>query len=214
MLVKWIPNLLTISRGGLAVLVLLACIKVTYAQGCESTDLTKEDCDSLAVMWGRLALLAFISGMITDYLDGWTARVLQAESRFGVWLDPIADKILVAAALAGLSVTYQAWAIVVPATVIISRDIFITGFRMTPAGKSVVQVSAFAKHKTALEMVAITLLMLPLAWMTPTGASIPSDLADYLIGILFVLPLWCASIMSVVSVVQYLNRAFRGADKA
>ena len=195
-------------------LVLLACIKVTYAQGCESTDLTKEECDSLAPMWGRLALLAFISGMITDYLDGWTARVFRAESRLGVWLDPIADKILVAMALGGLSVTYQAWAIVVPATVIISRDVFITGFRMTSAGKNVVQVSAFAKQKTALEMVAITLLMLPLALTTPMVASNPKDLADYLIGILFVLPLWCASIMSVVSVVQYLKRAFRGADKA
>lgn len=214
MLVKWIPNLLTISRGGLAVLVLLACIKVTYAQGCASADLTNEECDSLATMWGRLAILAFVSGMVTDYLDGWTARVLRAESRFGVWLDPIADKILVASALAGLSVTYQAWAIVVPATVIIFRDIFITGFRMTPAGKNVVQVSSFAKQKTALEMVAITLLMFPLALAPPTVASNPEDLADYLIGILFVLPLWCASIMSVVSVVQYLKHAFRGADKA
>lgn len=213
MFLRWIPNLLTLSRCGLGLLVLLACIKVAYAQECVSEHLGKDDCNKLVQFWAQLALFAFVSGVITDFLDGWSARWFNAETRFGVWLDPIADKLLVAAALAGLSIIYHALVIVIPAIVIIARDIFITGFRMTQIGKKVVQVSTFAKQKTALEMVAITLLILPLALTSSSDPYSPVELADYFVGVLFVLPLWIASAMSVISLVKYLKQAIEASHE-
>lgn len=212
MLLRWIPNLLTISRCGLALLVLLACIKVTFSQACDNEQIGTQVCGDLAQNWAQLALLAFITGVITDFLDGWTARTLKSESRFGVWLDPIADKLLIAAALVGLSVIYHAWAIVIPTILIVTRDIFITVFRMTTIGRKVVQVSPLAKQKTALEMVAITLLMLPLALTKPEEVPNSYENFNYVIGILFVLPLWFASLLSVLSLVQYLQLAFKKSD--
>lgn len=212
MLLRWIPNLLTLSRCGLGLLVLMACIKFAYAQECLSEHLGKDECSQLAQYWALLALFAFVSGVITDFLDGWTARWLKAETRFGVWLDPIADKLLISAALAGLSIIYHALAIIIPAIVIIARDIFITGYRLTPSGKKVVQVSTLAKQKTALEMVAVTLLILPLALTNSADFTDLVDWTDYLVGVLFVLPLWSASILSVISLVQYLKQGIGGSS--
>lgn len=212
MLLRWIPNFLTISRCGLAFLVLLACVKVTYAQGCESEHFTKEDCNNLVRTWALMALFAFIAGVLTDFFDGVTARILKSESKFGVWLDPIADKLLVAGALVGLSIIYKGWIIFIPTILIVGRDIFITGFRMTSVGKSVVAVSTFAKQKTALEMIAITILLLPLAFTDSNGLETRTDLADIIVGILFVLPLWTAAIMSIISCYQYLKQATKTSD--
>ncbi|MGA1342579.1 MAG: CDP-alcohol phosphatidyltransferase family protein, partial [Hyphomonas sp.] len=99
---------------------------------------------TLQQLWHQFALLSFISGALTDFLDGWAARQFKAESRFGVWLDPIADKLLVGLALLGLALTLKTWLIYVPAALIIARDVFMTWLRTRPEARGVVAPSHLA----------------------------------------------------------------------
>ena len=110
-MMAWIPNALTISRCVFAVLVLFGALSAASAAEAFKTA-AGDDALRLATMeqlWHQFALLAFISGALTDFLDGWAARTFKAESRFGVWLDPIADKLLVSFALLGLALTLKSW---------------------------------------------------------------------------------------------------------
>ncbi len=106
-------------------------------------------------MWA-LGLFAFASG--TDWVDGYLARKLNQTSALGALLDPLVDKILVTAALAGL--TYQG---VIPAwtvTVVLSREFLITGLRAAAINAGIVlSASIWGKLKTVTQMVAIVLLL-------------------------------------------------------
>ena len=112
--------------------------------------------------WMRWAALAiFIAAAITDYFDGYFARAYAQQSALGRMLDPIADKLLVAACLLMLvnSRTIQGlhlWA----AIVILCREILVSGLREYLAGLKVsVPVSRVAKWKTALQLVAVGFLI-------------------------------------------------------
>ncbi|MDO6684997.1 MULTISPECIES: CDP-diacylglycerol--glycerol-3-phosphate 3-phosphatidyltransferase [unclassified Agarivorans] len=114
----------------------------------------------LPVEWGMLAA-AFIFGLAaaTDYLDGYLARRLGQTTPFGAFLDPVADKAMVVAALVLLVEHYQTFWITVPAVIMISREIIISALRewMAELGKrSSVAVSWIGKYKTAAQMAAIT----------------------------------------------------------
>lgn len=109
-----------------------------------------------------LAAAIFLVAGLTDYLDGYLARRLNQTTRFGAFLDPVADKLMVAAALV-LLVEYHAtpW-LVLPATVIILREITISALRewMAEIGKrAAVSVSTIGKVKTVVQMTAMTLLL-------------------------------------------------------
>jgi cardiolipin synthase len=103
----------------------------------------------------------FILASVTDYLDGYLARAWGQQSRFGQFLDPIADKILVAAALLML-VAHQLvteWT-VLPALVILAREFLVSGLREFLAQVKVgLPVSRLAKWKTAVQMVAIAVML-------------------------------------------------------
>jgi CDP-diacylglycerol--glycerol-3-phosphate 3-phosphatidyltransferase len=117
-----------------------------------------------------LAMLIFVLAALTDWLDGYLARKLDQMSRFGAFLDPVADKLMIAAALTLLvsdeSVHAQVldtrlFSIVV--LVIIGREIAVSALRewMAEAGKrSSVAVSIIGKLKTVAQMVAIPFLLL------------------------------------------------------
>lgn len=117
----------------------------------------------LPTEWADWALLAlFGAAAVTDWLDGYLARKLKEESAFGRFLDPIADKLLVVALLFMLAATARLpdWAIV-PAVVILLREVLISGLREFLAGIGVgLPVSKLAKWKTAVQMVAIALLII------------------------------------------------------
>lgn len=208
---SWLPNALTISRCVFAVLVLFAAFK---AAGIEAlladagvTGLERQRYTTFQQLWHQFALLAFISGMLTDFLDGWAARAFKAESRFGVWLDPIADKLLVGAALIALSLALKTWLIYVPAALILARDVFMTWLRTRPEASGIVAPSRLAKWKTAAEMVAITGLMLPLAlWPLPETPSGSGALhwSAVITGAL-VLALWVAAGLSLLTGGQYVK---------
>lgn len=113
--------------------------------------------------WGNMMAAAiFLIAGITDYLDGYLARRLNQSTRFGAFLDPVADKLMVAAALV-LLVEYHAnpW-LAIPAIVIISREIAVSALRewMAEIGaRGAVAVSWIGKVKTVMQITAITLLL-------------------------------------------------------
>ncbi|MCX5479562.1 CDP-diacylglycerol--glycerol-3-phosphate 3-phosphatidyltransferase [Kaistia geumhonensis] len=111
--------------------------------------------------WRWIALALFIAASITDYLDGYLARMWQQQSSIGRMLDPIADKVLVAACLLALVFERTIGGVSIWAAVIIlSREILVSGLREYLAELRVsVPVTRLAKWKTATQMVAIAFLL-------------------------------------------------------
>jgi cardiolipin synthase len=132
----------------------------------------------------------------TDWLDGRLARAWQQQSAWGQFLDPIADKVLVAATLLMLTAFQRisGWA-VLPAVVILSREILVSGLREHLAGIRVkVPVSSLAKWKTAVQMVAIGVLLV--------GDAGPEILHAKFLGEGL---LWIAAGFTLVTGYQYLH---------
>lgn len=109
-----------------------------------------------------VAATLFALAAITDYFDGYFARALKAQSNFGKCLDPIADKLLVIVAIVML-VNFNGrdlW-VLIPGLIIICREVLVSGLREFLAEIHVsVPVSKLAKYKTAVQMTAITGLLL------------------------------------------------------
>ncbi|MEW6984501.1 CDP-diacylglycerol--glycerol-3-phosphate 3-phosphatidyltransferase [Colwelliaceae bacterium 6471] len=113
----------------------------------------------LPVSWHHFGAFAvFWIASVSDALDGYLARKLNQSSAFGAFIDPVADKLMVAAALIMIVTEYQSWWIAVPAMIMISRELFISGLRefMSSRGKrDDVAVSTLGKYKTAAQMLGI-----------------------------------------------------------
>lgn len=111
--------------------------------------------------WRWLALAIYVGAAITDYLDGYLARATGTFSALGRMLDPIADKLLVASCLLmlcadGTIASWSLWA----AIIILCREILVSGLREFLAELKVsVPVSKIAKWKTALQLVAVGMLI-------------------------------------------------------
>lgn len=106
--------------------------------------------------WG--ATIAFALAGLTDYLDGYLARRLGQTTPFGAFIDPVADKITVAAALVVLIHHYHDYWVTFPALIIIGREILVSALRewMAEVGeRAKVAVSNIGKWKTMLQMLAI-----------------------------------------------------------
>ena len=127
-----------------------------------------------------LGLVIFIISSITDFLDGYLARSFNQLSKLGKILDPIADKLLITCALISLISNNIIQDIhVIAATLIIIREIFISGLREYIRG-SVLKVTFLAKVKTTVQMIAIILL-------------IPSEVVEFnfdlqIVGLFFLSP--------------------------
>jgi len=109
-----------------------------------------------------VAAILFALASITDYFDGYLARLMKVQSNFGKCLDPIADKLLVGVAIVML-VHFSArdLFITIPGLIIISREILVSGMREYLASMNVsMPVTKLAKWKTAIQMIALTLLLL------------------------------------------------------
>lgn len=136
--------------------------------------------------------LIFLIAAVTDWFDGYLARKLGQTTRFGAFLDPVADKIMVAIALILITEHYACWWISIPAIIMISREILISALRewMAEIGKrSNVAVSYIGKVKTVAQMTALTWLI----WR-------PCDLVIYA-GLI---ALYIAAILTLWSMIQYL----------
>jgi len=107
-----------------------------------------------------LALVLFVGAALTDWFDGYLARLWRQETKFGAMLDPIADKAMVVIAL--LVITgfsgMDPW-ILLPSTLIIFREVFVSGLReFLGAAAGTLQVTKLAKWKTTAQMIAIAVL--------------------------------------------------------
>ncbi|GLS84537.1 CDP-diacylglycerol--glycerol-3-phosphate 3-phosphatidyltransferase [Paraferrimonas haliotis] len=143
------------------------------------------------------AALIFVLASFTDYLDGYLARRLNQSTEFGAFLDPVADKVMVATALVLLVDHYSVWWITLPALIMICREIVISALRewMAELGKrGRVAVSRLGKYKTAVQMVAITGLI----WQH-----------NSLIINLAVLCLYAATILTLTSMWVYIAAAWK-----
>jgi cardiolipin synthase len=148
--------------------------------------------------WSRWwALAIFIGAAITDYLDGYFARAYAQQSALGRMLDPIADKLLVAACLLmlvsdGTIAGSARWA----AIVILCREILVSGLREFLAELKVsVPVSRVAKWKTTLQLVAVGFLI-----AGPAGEAVLPGTVDIGIGLL-----WVAAILTLYTGWDYLK---------
>lgn len=185
-----LPNLLTLSRiAAIPLLVLLAALRTP---------------------WGDVgACVVFSAAAITDYFDGKIARDRKLVSAFGRMLDPIADKLLVGAALmllAGLS-RLSFWGLL-PAIVILLREILVSGLREYLAALAIsLPVTRLAKWKTGFQMGAL-------------GTLLAGDTAARVLGIGF-LPvgiigetmLWIAAALTLVTGWDYLRAGLRHAEE-
>jgi len=143
------------------------------------------------------ATLVFALAAITDWLDGYLARRLNQTSAFGAFLDPVADKLMVAAALIVLVELGRTGAIT--ALIIIGREIAISALREWMAGtgeKGSVAVATIGKVKTALQMVAILFLL----YYDPIA-----DINIYFIGKVLIL---VAAFLTLLSMAYYLKAAW------
>jgi CDP-diacylglycerol--glycerol-3-phosphate 3-phosphatidyltransferase len=149
-----------------------------------------------------LAAILFAAAAVTDWLDGLIARRRGQVTTLGKLLDPVADKVLVSAALISLVQvgTVEAWIVVV----MIGREFAVTGLRSVSAAQGVViEASDLAKYKTVAQYLAITLLILEKN--VPLGIE-----AEYVYlsrGML-----WAALTLTVFSGVDYFVRFYRAAD--
>jgi cardiolipin synthase len=172
-----LPNMLTLSR--------ILAIPVVVATFYVSGDYAR---------WFGCAL--FAAAGFTDWLDGHMARRWEQQSELGRFLDPIADKLLVSAILLMLTATGRlSDEAVLPALVILCREILVSGLREYLAGLSVsVPVSRLAKWKTTIQMIAIGFLIV--------GDAGPHQIPVVWIGEML---LWLAAILTIVTGYDYLR---------
>ena len=149
-----IPNILTLARIGLIPVFLLVVYwpPAMQVSGHESS------------MTRHIILTAiFVLAAVTDWFDGYLARTLNQTSAFGRFLDPVADKLMVAAALIVLVQWQPTISMAFAAIVIISREITVSALRewMAELGaRTSVAVSTVGKYKKAFKMIAISVFLL------------------------------------------------------
>lgn len=152
--------------------------------------------------WARfVAGVIFTLACITDWLDGYLARVLQQTSRLGAFLDPVADKLTVAIALVLLVGDKNLHWIAIPAAVIVGREIVISALRewMAEIGqRTSMAVTFLAKFKTTIQMFSLGFLI-----AFQPGYSWPG-----MLGILGYILLYLAAILTLWSMFIYLKVAW------
>jgi CDP-diacylglycerol--glycerol-3-phosphate 3-phosphatidyltransferase len=177
------------------------------------------------------ALTLFVGAAVTDWFDGYLARLWKQESKFGAMLDPIADKAMVVIAIMVLT-GYNGmtpW-LILPATVILFREVCVSGLREYLGPRVQLKVTKLAKWKTTAQMVAIATLflgtgldylnVLALEGMTPEEhiAAVAAgeaeairtcgnrDCASYanLIGLVLI---WIAALLTAVTGWEYFRKA-------
>jgi CDP-diacylglycerol--glycerol-3-phosphate 3-phosphatidyltransferase len=175
-----IPNLLTLFR-----LLLIPVVVVLYY---------------LPFEWGHTsAAIVFICAAITDWLDGYLARNLKQTTKFGAFLDPVVDKLMVAVALVLVVGESKLPFLAIPAAIIVGREILVSALRewMAELGKRTsVAVSMVAKIKTVVQMLALVLLLL----YTPQNNQLMQIIGSVLLYIAAALTLW--------SMIMYLKIAW------
>lgn len=164
----------------------------------------------VAMLWDfpyhqYVALFLFVAACVTDFFDGYLARKYNQITTFGKFMDPLADKLLVCAALscflADSLAVMPAWAVIV----IISREFIISGFRLVAAEKGVtIAASYWGKVKTVVQMIMSILLIARFDTMFDEILHMPtvSRVMNY-INITFI---YAAVFLTIISLVDYIYK--------
>lgn len=173
-----IPNLLTMLR----LILIPVCVMVYY----------------IPSHWAYSATaILFTIAAVTDWFDGYLARKWGQTTPFGAFLDPVADKLIVAAALVVLVERHETIWLTIPSVVIIGREIVISALRewMAEVGKrSSVAVNMIGKVKTAVQMIAIIVLL--------------SQVPGTTLATVGIVALTAASALTLWSMIVYLRAAW------
>lgn len=183
-----LPNILTLARIFLVPLLVAALLA-----------------DGTSVNWGDwipfsreiFALCVFLAAAATDLLDGYLARRLGQLTTVGTLLDPIADKLLVSAALVSLVDIHRvpAWMVII----IIGREFAVSGLRsIASAGGYTIAASDLGKSKMAAQVVAIALVIGSVRWVS---LSVPAIIA-----------MWAVMLFGIVSAADYFRTFWRRVD--
>ncbi len=151
-------------------------------------------------LFGWTAFILFCLASITDYFDGYLARMRNEVTNFGTFLDPIADKLLVAAVLLILTAKgiIADWE-TIPALIILLREITVSGLREYLAGiKISIPVSRIAKLKTFLQLCSLALLIL--------SESITNISIIIYLGKIF---LWIAGLLTLYTAYDYVKGSIK-----
>ena len=176
-----LPNLLTLSRIA-AIPVVVGCFWLDHWFGRD---------------WAQwAAMVVFVIASVTDYFDGWLARRWQMISRLGRFLDPIADKLLVASVLLMLCGFGTLRGMhVLAALIILCREILVSGLREFLAELRVgLPVSGLAKWKTGIQMTSLSVLLV--------GDAGPKGFPTMEIGLVL---LWAAALLTLITGYDYLR---------
>lgn len=179
---KNLPNILTMFR-------IILVIPIVYCLYLNT------------ITMGYWAAVFFVMASVTDYLDGTLARKFNVSSPFGIFMDPIADKILVTSTLVMLIPIGKLDAIMV--ILLLARDSFINGLRSLAAKENrIIAAGPLGKWKTAIQMIGI-----PAVLVHETFGGFSSVIFGYWI-------LWISVALSLASGVQYSWNYFRPEPKA
>jgi CDP-diacylglycerol--glycerol-3-phosphate 3-phosphatidyltransferase len=198
---KSIPNILTCGRLVLTLGVLVCLVAAGGAMPFVTVD------DATRLDLENAAFLAFVVAGVTDFFDGWLARRWNATSLLGAILDPIADKVLVAAAIVGLVATGQR-AAALPGGLILFREFSVSALRETLAPRGLrLPVTVLAKWKTTIQLVALAaMLFLPVwgDWGLPCDPPIHAAAATTSMVLV-----WLAALITVWTGIEYALSARR-----
>lgn len=180
-----VPNLLTLFR----ILLIPGMVAGVWLQ-------------SPAGKW--IAFVFFAIAAVTDFFDGYIARARKQQSAFGRFLDPVADKLLVASALLVLAgFGHITGLVLLPALVILCREIMVSGLREYLGGLSVsVPVTKLAKWKTTVQLLAIGFLLV--------GDAGPSGFPTQTSGEVL---LWAAALLTLITGYDYLRAGLRHMER-
>ncbi|MBM05965.1 MAG: CDP-diacylglycerol--glycerol-3-phosphate 3-phosphatidyltransferase [Sulfitobacter sp.] len=178
------------------------------------------------------ALVLFVGAAVTDWFDGYLARAWGQETKLGAMLDPIADKAMVVIALMVI-VAFSSWSpwLVLPATLILFREVFVSGLREYLGDVAgTLKVTQLAKWKTTLQMIAIAVLFSQGVFEHYLGMSVfgmdqqmieailDGEVEDTLglgwklagmewAGLLGLALLWVAAVLTAITGFDYLRKA-------
>ena len=154
--------------------------------------------------WLGLGVLIFAGA--TDFFDGYLARAMQQQSLVGKFLDPIADKLLVASLILMLVAFDRIPGVaVLPAVVILCRELLVSGLREFLAGAQVsLPVSRLAQYKTTLQMVMLGFLL-----VGPAGPMFGPFSTTEIGGV----GLWIAAVLTIITGYDYLNAGLQHVDQ-
>ena len=183
-----LPNLLTLLRIFFVPLVVAALVQENLSYAVSGFTLTNE----------LLALAIFLAAAATDLLDGYLARRWKQVTTIGTLLDPIADKLLISAALIALVQAHvvTAWM----AILIIGREFAVSGLRAIAAAEGyTIKASELGKTKMIAQVAAVSLVMLSMRWKELRPAAVAG--------------LWGVVFFSLASAVDYVRKFWRGIDE-